>query len=88
MKKLIVIVTSVIVVISFGVSIALGYTLITDKRWDKEHDKFLKILDVWGDAKHEAEVKEEELDKLKEENKEKAEILESWKSQTQKVRES
>lgn len=85
-KKILVIVTSLLLVISCSTCIFLGYRLITDKRWDKEHEKFLKILDVWSTAQHESSVKEEELNKLKEENKEKVEILESWKNQAEQVR--
>lgn len=84
-KKLLVIITSVLLVISCTTCILIGYKLFTDKRWDKEHEKFLKSLDESSIVEKEVKEKKEELEKLKEENKEKVEVLESWKKEVQKV---
>lgn len=84
-KKLLVIITSVLLVISCNTCIFIGYKLFNDKRWDKEHGKFLKNLDESSIVEKEVKEKKEELEKLKKENKEKVEVLESWKKEVQKV---
>ncbi|MDO4996634.1 MAG: hypothetical protein Q4E69_05595 [Bacilli bacterium] len=85
-KKVLVIVTLILLVISCSTCLFMGYKLITDKRWDKEHELFLKNLDENSNAEKEVKDKKEELEKIKEENKEKVEVLESWKNQTQQVK--
>ena len=85
-KKILIIVTSILLVISCSTCIFLGYRLITDNKWSNENQKYLKSLDTLSKVKKEVKDKEEELNKLKEDNKEKAEVLESWKKQAEQVK--
>ena len=85
MKKVIIIITSIILCLSIGL---LGYLFIQYKSnyGNNSSKDIIKIEKKIKNNNKEIDKKKEEINKIKEENKDKVEILEVWEKEVKKVR--
>ena len=85
MKKVIIIITSIILCLSIGL---FGYLFIQYKSnyGNNSSKDIIKIEKKIKNNNKEIDKKKEEINKIKEENKDKVEILEVWEKEVKKVR--
>ena len=83
MKKVIIIITSIILCLSVGV---LCY-LYKEYNWYSKSGKDVKVVEKEiNNNDEEINKKKEEIENIKKENNEKVEILETWKKEIKKVK--
>lgn len=83
MKKVIIIITSIILCLSIGV---LCY-LYKEYNWYSKSGKDVKVVEKEiNNTDGEINKKKEEIESIKKENSEKVEILETWKKEIKKVK--
>ena len=85
MKKVIIIITSIILCLSISL---FGYLFIQYKSnyGNNSSKDIIKIEKKIKNNNKEIDKKKEEINKIKEENKDKVEILEVWEKEVKKVR--
>lgn len=83
MKKVIIIITSIILCLSIGV---LCY-LYKEYNWYSSSGKDVKVVEKKiNNTDEEISKKKEEIENIKKKNNEKVEILETWKKEIKKVK--
>ena len=88
MKRIVLFISIIVLLISFSLCCFLGYKHYSDNSLNLEQKKVKKLINKDNNLKKEIEVRKEELDKVKESNKERNAVLEVWKKESQKIKNS